>query len=729
MTRSIGRFGPGSARRARAPSASRGRRARHRPGSRASQWPAPRSVTLGAAAPQRAWRLATAAVTSGERVAIGRLRLEHLFVRDGKRSRTGRNPDARHDCRRHAPVTGPSRERPSIAPLPCSRCRARPRPRSPSDRSSSSTTTPRSSASSARTSSATASRRDRRRRAGRPRRHRAPPAGPRRPRPDAPRARRAGRHPGRPPRRRGGRDADPRPVGPRLDARPDRRPRGRRRRLPAEAVLAGRARPPREVDPAPTAGPRRPTADRVDRRSSTATSSSTSTATRSPATAQPIPLTRVEFRLLPDAPRGRRPGPHPRPAARRGLRPGPGRGPRSDHRRPHRAAARQARRRRRARRATSRRSAASAIAPARSRPAVDASAAGSRPGSRWRRSPRPRVGLAILAIGVTVVGGRRLPRPDDRGRRLGRARPGDVRPVGHDRRPRRGRRGRHRQRRPRASSWPGCSPGRWPRSAAAARRIADGDYAARVPREGPEEIASLADSFNQMAASLERQETMRRDFIANAAHELRTPLTNLQGYLEALRDGVIVADRATYDSLLGRGRAARPAVALARRAGRGRRGDAPAGARASSTSRPPSGRRSSWPSRRSSGPACASTVERPGPAAGPRQPRPPRPGPGATCCRTPRATRRPAGTVTVRAERRPADLLVSIANTGDGDPAGRPRPRLRALLPGREVARPGARRRGHRPRHRQAARRGGRRPGRRRVARRARRASGSACPG
>jgi signal transduction histidine kinase len=84
---------------------------------------------------------------------------------------------------------------------------------------------------------------------------------------------------------------------------------------------------------------------------------------------------------------------------------------------------------------------------------------------------------------------------------------------------------------------------------AAARRIAEGDYAARVPREGPEEIASLADSFNQMAASLEEQERMRRDFIANAAHELRTPLTNLQGYLEALRDGVIVADQATYESL------------------------------------------------------------------------------------------------------------------------------------------------------------------------------------
>jgi two-component system, OmpR family, sensor histidine kinase BaeS len=84
---------------------------------------------------------------------------------------------------------------------------------------------------------------------------------------------------------------------------------------------------------------------------------------------------------------------------------------------------------------------------------------------------------------------------------------------------------------------------------AAARRIADGDYAARVPRDGPEEIASLADSFNQMAAALQEQERLRREFIANAAHELRTPLTNLQGYLEALRDGVIVADAATYDSL------------------------------------------------------------------------------------------------------------------------------------------------------------------------------------
>ena len=83
----------------------------------------------------------------------------------------------------------------------------------------------------------------------------------------------------------------------------------------------------------------------------------------------------------------------------------------------------------------------------------------------------------------------------------------------------------------------------------AARRVAEGDYGARVPRDGPEEIRSLADSFNQMAAALEEQERVRRDFIASAAHELRTPLTNLQGYLEALRDDVLTADRSTYESL------------------------------------------------------------------------------------------------------------------------------------------------------------------------------------
>jgi len=85
--------------------------------------------------------------------------------------------------------------------------------------------------------------------------------------------------------------------------------------------------------------------------------------------------------------------------------------------------------------------------------------------------------------------------------------------------------------------------------ARAAERIAAGDYEARVPKAGPDELASLADSFNQMAVSLSEQERERRDFIVNAAHELRTPLTNLQGYLEALRDGVIAPTPEQFGSL------------------------------------------------------------------------------------------------------------------------------------------------------------------------------------
>ena len=202
------------------------------------------------------------------------------------RDRVGRDqaggPRGRAPAR---PVTARSREGPSLGALPCCRCPPPPPSRVPSDRSSSSTTTPRSSGSCARTSSgraiAVVAAADGPAALDAIETHR---PGPGRPRPDAPRAGRARRHPRGPPRRRGGRDADHHPLGPRLDRRPDRRPRGRRRRLPAQALLPCRAGAPREVDPAPRR--RRPTSPpRPARRCSTPTWSSTATASRSPATA------------------------------------------------------------------------------------------------------------------------------------------------------------------------------------------------------------------------------------------------------------------------------------------------------------------------------------------------------------------------------------------------------------------------------------------------------------
>src|SRR3954447_453444 len=201
---------------------------------------------------------------------------------------------------------------------------------------------------------------------------------------------------------------------------------------------------------------------------------------------------------------------------------------------------------------------------------------------------------------------------------------------------------------------------------AAARRIAGGDYAARVPREGPEEIASLADSFNQMAVSLERMEMMRRDFIANAAHELRTPLTNLQGYLEALRDGVITPDRATYDSLLDE---AERLVRLLRSLEAPAEGDAAAG--------PPMLVDLDLAAAiRVAVELALPTLERAGLTVAVDVPRalPARANAdhlaqvlGNLLSNAARYTAS-GGKVTVRGERRPSDLLVSISNTGDGIP-------------------------------------------------------------
>jgi signal transduction histidine kinase len=82
--------------------------------------------------------------------------------------------------------------------------------------------------------------------------------------------------------------------------------------------------------------------------------------------------------------------------------------------------------------------------------------------------------------------------------------------------------------------------------AAAARRVAGGHYAERVPAADPDELGELATSFNEMASSLEATERRRIQLVGDVAHELRTPLTTLDGYLEGLEDGVIAPSDATW---------------------------------------------------------------------------------------------------------------------------------------------------------------------------------------
>ena len=74
-----------------------------------------------------------------------------------------------------------------------------------------------------------------------------------------------------------------------------------------------------------------------------------------------------------------------------------------------------------------------------------------------------------------------------------------------------------------------------------ARRVTEGDLAARIEVAGMDELAELAEDFNEMAASLKDSldglQTVvagQRRFVADVAHELRTPLTALTAAVAVL---------------------------------------------------------------------------------------------------------------------------------------------------------------------------------------------------
>lgn len=68
-----------------------------------------------------------------------------------------------------------------------------------------------------------------------------------------------------------------------------------------------------------------------------------------------------------------------------------------------------------------------------------------------------------------------------------------------------------------------------------ARRLADGVFEARMVVRGDDELAHLAESFNQMAESLKEQFTrlervsgVQQEFVSAVSHELRTPVTTIR---------------------------------------------------------------------------------------------------------------------------------------------------------------------------------------------------------
>lgn len=57
-----------------------------------------------------------------------------------------------------------------------------------------------------------------------------------------------------------------------------------------------------------------------------------------------------------------------------------------------------------------------------------------------------------------------------------------------------------------------------------------------------DEIEELADCFSAMVQRLKRYDIQQKRFLQNASHELKTPLMSIQGYAEAVKDGVVDGD-------------------------------------------------------------------------------------------------------------------------------------------------------------------------------------------
>lgn len=81
------------------------------------------------------------------------------------------------------------------------------------------------------------------------------------------------------------------------------------------------------------------------------------------------------------------------------------------------------------------------------------------------------------------------------------------------------------------------------------RALTKGHYQTRITAKGQDELGALAQDFNQLATTLEQNETARRQWVEDISHEFKTPLTLMSGEIEAARDGIREITPATLQLL------------------------------------------------------------------------------------------------------------------------------------------------------------------------------------
>jgi len=84
---------------------------------------------------------------------------------------------------------------------------------------------------------------------------------------------------------------------------------------------------------------------------------------------------------------------------------------------------------------------------------------------------------------------------------------------------------------------------------AGAEAMGAGDLETRVPESGDDEIRAVAEALNGLAETLQQEEGLRKESVADLAHELRTPVMGLLARVEAAQDGVLADEAANLAAM------------------------------------------------------------------------------------------------------------------------------------------------------------------------------------